>query len=231
MRALALCAILYSTGSAASQYDALINAAAQRHGVDPVVLRSIVQVETQKHPWSFNVDGEGFKYSSKAEAVNALYRLNQIPWMVKIRPVEGSQVRRFFPTQHSASAFYSAYQQQQAATGKPQVRLNTDNGKSVDRGEARIRKLWMLNTDIGIAQINYRYFGDGRPVQHWFDPSYNLDFAASLLAKHKRRTGSEIEAAGLYHSGTKKYRDRYMEKFMPVYNMEKNNAASALVTR
>jgi len=37
------------------------------------VFRAMVQKESRKQPWVFNVDGEGFWFQTKDQAVNALW--------------------------------------------------------------------------------------------------------------------------------------------------------------
>jgi hypothetical protein len=88
-----------STSAHASPYDPLIDRIAQQHGIDQFVLRAIAFQESRKRPWTFNVDGEGFHFPSKAHAVNALWSLTKAPWLVKISPIEGGKpIRRFFPS-------------------------------------------------------------------------------------------------------------------------------------
>lgn len=209
----------------ASQWNSVIDEAATRHGVNRYILRAIVSVETHGRPWSFNTDGEGFHFNSKAEAINSLYELNQNPWMVKIKTTAGENIRQFFPSETFALTYLENYIKNNS------VEILNDSGKSVQRGQARVRKLWTFNTDIGIAQINYRYFGENKPVQQWFDPAFNLDFAASLLAMHKKVTGDDIQAAGRYHSKTKVHRERYLRELIPVYNREVSRAQDSIVIR
>ncbi len=212
----------------AHPYDPLIDAAARRHGVDPIVMRSVVEKETQKKPWAFNCDGEGFYFDSKEQAVMALWQISHNPWIVKIGVSSDETLRQFFPTEAQARAFLNAYRAAQYRVGKPLANLRTDNGISVSTGQARVRQLWVVNTDIGIAQVNYRFHGVSRArVQQWFDPAYNLDYAASLIAKHKQNGRSDIEAAGDYHSKTPDVRAVYMKQLLPIYQREKARAVSA----
>lgn len=232
MRHLLVGLLAFPLVAAASPYNQMIDAAAARHGVDPYVLRAIVQVESGKHPWTINVDGEGFRFGSPQQAVNSLWQINGNPWMVKIVPKKGNTIRQFFPNEAFAQTFLSAYQRSLIASGKPTLHLRVDEGKRVGRGEARVRKLWMVNTDLGIAQINYRFHGQsGAYVQRWLDPAFNLDYAASLLAKHKRKHGNDLSAAGYYHSGSKRPREAYMAKLVPAYHKEKRSGYASLAVR
>ncbi|MCK1788912.1 hypothetical protein [Pseudomonas violetae] len=204
-----------------SPYDPLIDYAARSHGVDPIVLRAITAQESRKNPWTFNADGEPFQFKDKESAVRVLWSLTQAPWMVKAILNSGQRSRRFFTTESSARAY--AYSAQSAGS----LRLRSDDSREVSKGEIRIRPLRLINTDIGIAQVNYRWHGQGiATVQMWFDPSYNLNYAAAHLAELKKAHGSDIAAAGYYHSATPKYRQRYLANFMPKYNEEKRLASS-----
>lgn len=232
MRQLFVAMLLAPATALASPYDAMIDSAAYRHGVDPIVMRTLVAVETQKLPWSFNVDGEGFRFDSASVAIRALWQISHTNWMVKIRPTKGDTIRQLFPNQASARAYFDSYRRSVQGAPGAAVILRTDPEKSVGRGEARIRQLWMLNTDIGIAQINYRFHGRNvANVQKWFDPAFNLDYAASYLAKLKAKHGSDITAAGYYHSKNKKDRDIYMAKFMEAYRKEKSGGYSPIAVR
>lgn len=218
---------LMSTATYASPYDPMIDYAAARHGVNRYVLRAITEQESQKNPWTFNADGEGFQFGSKEQAVSALWAVNQSPWMAKVVPSEGDgpMVRRFFTSANAAMAFINGYQRSLSQQGKPYLVHRTDAGKEVNKGQARVRMLWMYNTDIGIAQISYRFHArDIKSVQRWFDPAFNLDYAATLLAKHKAKYGDDLTAAGYYHSGTIEYRRAYMKAITPIYKKELANA-------
>ncbi len=231
IRLFAALLFLFSVQVGASPYDPLIDSAARRHGIDPIVMRAIVQKETGKTPWTFNCDGEGFYFNQKNQAVWALWQISKNPWMVKIVPAKGETVRQFFHTSGAAKAFLSSYLQSQINVGARPVTLRHDDKKTVNRGEARIRQLWVVNTDIGIAQVNYRFHGVSRArVQQWFEPSYNLDYAASLVAKHKQQGKSDLQAAGDYHSKTPGVRSVYMKALLPIYQREKARAITTLAT-
>ncbi len=222
---------LIATASSASPYDPLIDSAAKRHGIDPIILRAVAQQESGKNPWSFNADGEGFRFASRESAINALYAINTAPWMVKVKPFkgEGKVYRRFFRDQASAQQYLNRYLAEQRLHGKRSISQRTDDSKTLDHGQARVRRLWLLNTDIGIGQVSYRFHGQNRAsVQQWFNPVVNLDYAASLIAKHKKEHGSDLEAVGIYHSKTPSIRAEYMKRFMPIYQKEISRAKQNL---
>lgn len=231
MRSLFAGLIFISAPILAHPYDSLIDAAAYRRHIDPFVLRAVVQTETQKKPWAFNCDGEGFYFDSKDAAIMALWQISQNPWLVKI-VVKDEIIRQFFTSANRAESFLNAYRAAQRRMGRAAAIVRKDSGKSVNEGEARIRQLWVVNTDIGIAQVNYRFHGVSRArVQQWFDPQYNLDYAASLIAAHKKNGRSDLEAAGDYHSKTPRERGVYMKRLIPIYQSEKAHAVTSFATQ
>lgn len=223
--------LFLSSYSVGSPYDPLIDRVASQYAIDRYVLRAIAQQESNKKPWTFNADGEGFHFKSKNHAVSALWSLTKAPWMVKIIPHEGGKpIRRFFANQRAANSFLIAYQRGRRSAGSSMLRVLADQGKEVRQGEGRIRKIWLLNTDIGIAQINYRFHGQNRAsVQKWFDPAFNLTYAAKHLADLKAKHGSDMTAAGFYHSKTPSVRAKYLNRFRKVYEKERASSTGSLV--
>lgn len=218
----------------ASPYDPMIDTAAARYGVDRFVLRAITQQESKKNPWSFNTDGEGFHFETKEQAVAALWGISKSPWMAKINPPngDGRMVRRFFTSADAAQGFVNGYQRSLLQQGMNTLLQRTDQSKEVSNGQARVRQIWMYNTDIGIAQISYRFHArDITSVQRWFDPAFNLDYAAKLLAKHKAKFGDDLKAAGYYHSGTQQFRQAYMKAIVPLYRKELANEGISVTGR
>lgn len=206
-----------------SPYDPLIDYAARQEGVDPILLRTIAAHESNKNPWTFNADGEPFQYQDKESAVRVLWSLTKAPWMVKAVLNSGERSRRFFASE-SAALNYAQYER---SAGR--LSMRSDDSREVNKGEVRVRQLRLINTDIGIAQVNYRWNGQGiATVQTWFDPAYNLTFAAKRLAQLKKSHGSDLEAAGYYHSATPKARKRYLGYLIPKYKEEKRLASLSL---
>lgn len=210
------------TSAFGSPYDPLIDATAQRHGVDPILLRAIAAHESRKNPWTFNADGEPFQFKDKETAVQVLWSLTKAPWMVKSLPIAGKRSRRFFSTQSDALT----YARNVRSSG---FTLRTDDSREVKKGQVRVRQLRLINTDIGIAQVNYRWNGQGiATVQTWFDPAYNLNFAAARIAKLTKKHGNELLAAGYYHSGTPAIRKKYLGYLIPKYKEEKRLATASM---
>lgn len=68
--------------------------------------------------------------------------------------------------------------------------------------------------DVGCFQINYKWHGKAfTSVDQMFDPSLNAVYAAKYLTALFNEKGSWEEAAGAYHSRTKKYADKYKLRF------------------
>lgn len=212
----------------ASPYDPLIDYAANQHGVDPIVLRTVAAQESSKNPWTFNADGEGFQFGDKEAAVRTLWALTKFPWMVKFVTNRKIMTRRFFSNQLEAQGFAETVRRSSSGNGGAYL-LRTDDSKDVEPGQIRVRQLRLINTDIGIAQVSYRWHGQGiATVQQWFDPRFNLDYAANHLAELKKKYGTDLAAVGYYHSSTPIHRKRYLADFMPKYNAEKRNASVPL---
>ncbi|MHC5194953.1 lysozyme family protein [Pseudomonas frederiksbergensis] len=225
---LILFSLVIANQASASPYDPLIDYVATQHGVDPIVLRTITAQESRKNPWTFNADGEGFQFGDKDTAVRTLWALTKFPWMVKFVTNKKVMTRRFFSNQLEAQSFAETVRRSSANNGGA-FALRTDDSKDVEPGQIRVRQLRLINTDIGIAQVNYRWHGQGiATVQQWFDPRFNLNFAANHLADLKKKYGSDLAAVGYYHSSTPAHRKRYLADFMPKYNAEKRNASVSL---
>lgn len=218
--------VLYGTLAIASPYDPMIDYAARKHGVDPILLRAITAQESKKNPWTFNADGEPFQYQDKETAVRVLWSLTKAPWMTKLVTQDKQIIRRFFSNQSAAQSWANSMQRLQIGGRSYSLTQRIDDSKDVKKGEIRVRHLRLINTDIGIAQINYRWNGQGiATVQQWFDPRFNLDYAATRLGTLKKKHGSDLAAAGYYHSKTEKYRKKYLSDLLPRYNEEKRNAS------
>lgn len=215
--------MVVSCTAVCSPYDPMIDNAARNADVDPILLRTIAAHESGKNPWTFNADGEPFQYGDKETAVRVLWSLTKAPWMVKAVLNNGERSRRFFATESSARS----YAQYESSAGH--LSMRNDDSREVSKGEVRVRQLRLINTDIGIAQVNYRWNGQGiATVQTWFDPAYNLSFAAKRIAQLKKLHGSDLEAAGYYHSATPKARKRYLGYIIPKYKEEKRLASLPL---
>lgn len=76
----------------------------------------------------------------------------------------------------------------------------------------------VTNVDIGCFQINYRWHSAAFPsLEAMMDPEQNALYAAQLVKDHMTRTNDWIAAAGAYHSGTPDVADRYLNRFVAIY--------------
>ncbi|WP_428927231.1 lytic transglycosylase domain-containing protein [Marinibacterium sp. SX1] len=73
------------------------------------------------------------------------------------------------------------------------------------------------NFDVGCFQINYRWHGDAFvSIEDMFDPETNAQYAARFLVQLFEEFGDWESAAGAYHSRTKKFADRYKDRFREI---------------
>jgi len=68
--------------------------------------------------------------------------------------------------------------------------------------------------DVGCFQLNYKWHGQNfASIQQMFEPQANALYAARFLLDLHREKGNWTDAAGAYHSRTKKYADKYKKRF------------------
>ena len=83
--------------------------------------------------------------------------------------------------------------------------------------------------DVGCFQLNHRWHGQAfASVEAMFDPAANADYAARFLKGLHAEGGSWDQAAGLYHSRTPEFRNRYAERFARI--LSKGDADTGPVT-
>lgn len=211
----------------ANGLNTLIEQSSMKRNVNANILRAIIETESHGHPWTLNIDGEGFKFKSKDAAVSALWNLTKNQYLLKVNGLgSGRDLRIFFPNQSSASAYVRSLIISDRTGVYSKLTQRTDQSKVLQESQYRIRKIWLINTDIGIAQINYRFNGRGiASVQKWLDPSFNIDYAARKIAEIKKsRNVSDFEAAGFYHSATPALRSRYLSEIKKF--LERNSTSA-----
>ncbi|WP_231564744.1 hypothetical protein [Paracoccus halophilus] len=70
------------------------------------------------------------------------------------------------------------------------------------------------NIDIGCFQLNYRWHGQNfASIEQMFDPLENARYAASFVHQLYRESGDWRKAAGMFHSRTSVYAQRYLARF------------------
>lgn len=86
------------------------------------------------------------------------------------------------------------------------------------------------NIDIGCFQLNYHWHGQAfQSLEEMLDPEANALYAAHLIERLQAESGSWIDAAGAYHSATPDLAERYLARFMPIYESLSENADDDLV--
>ncbi len=72
--------------------------------------------------------------------------------------------------------------------------------------------------DVGCFQINYKWHGsEFDSITQMFDPEANAIYAAKFLKKLHLEKNDWSAAAGAYHSRTKKYANRYIDRFDRIF--------------
>lgn len=142
------------------------------------LLRAITWTETSRRsedgkrmvpwPWTINVEGKGYRFATKAEAIAA----------TRAFIVEGKR-----------------------------------------------------SIDVGCAQINLKFHPRAfETMETAFDPAVNLDYAASLLERHRAKTSSWRAAVARYHSGTSALGTRYAQKVFDRLTIERDLLETAATT-
>ncbi len=207
------------------QYRSLIEKKARKYGVSPAILTTIVLKESSGKPWSLNIDGEGMHFTSKSSAIRAFRTVMNHRWVLKYKIGDGEYSRRFFKSEQQAVSWLDHRNRGLDASEIQLKLLKGENPQFDDVGDTIVRRLRLVNTDIGIAQINYRWHGkalrDTVKFTHWLDPDFNLDYAAKHMDELiKRHDGNIMEAIAHYHSSNNHLQSLYLERFLPTFKKE-----------
>ena len=91
--------------------------------------------------------------------------------------------------------------------------------KSREEAEAVLAKTSTTNVDIGLMQINWRFWGPRLSVakNDLLDPRKNLRMGARILRDGLDRNGSVWRRISNYHSGGSTERDRYNKQVYGAY--------------
>ncbi len=91
--------------------------------------------------------------------------------------------------------------------------------KSREEAEAVLAKTVTTNVDIGLMQINWRFWGPrlGVAKNDLLDPRINLRMGARILREGLDRDGSVWRRISNYHSGKTTERDRYNRQVYDAY--------------
>ena len=206
LRAVVLTLILWVPCSLMA--DPLFDQAAARYGVKPALLHSIAEMESQLHPWAVNLNWEGFKPRTKADAIELVQAAEQHPWLLRLDYPEHSQ-RLFFATRQDA---INALEQTKSNAALLGINRPSD---------WEIRKLDTRSVDIGLMQINWKFHGRHfESLAQLFEPDVNVAYAAKYLRKLLSQHGSTERAVAFYHSNTQRYQSQYLKLFRPIYQKQ-----------
>lgn len=206
LRAVVLTLILWVPSSLMA--DPLFDQASARYGVKPALLHSIAEMESQLHPWAVNLNWEGFKPRTKADAIELVQAAEQRPWLLRLDYPEQSQ-RLFFATRQDAINAL-----EQTKTNASLLGINRPS-------DWEIRKLDTRSVDIGLMQINWKFHGRHfESLSQLFEPEVNVAYAAKYLRKLLSQHGSTERAVAFYHSNTQQYQAKYLKLFRPIYQKQ-----------
>ncbi|MCP5019107.1 MAG: transglycosylase SLT domain-containing protein [Ketobacter sp.] len=188
--------------------DTLFAQAASQYQLKPALLKSIAEMESQLHPWAVNLNWEGFKPRSKADAVALVKATQNKPWLLRLDYPDTSQ-RLFFRNRQDAAAAL-----EQTKNNATLLGINRPS-------DWEIRKLDTRSVDIGLMQINWKFHGRHfDSLEQLFEPKTNVMYAAKYLHKLLRRHGSTERAVAFYHSNTQQYQAKYLSLFRPIYQKQ-----------
>lgn len=88
------------------------------------------------------------------------------------------------------------------------------------------------NIDVGCFQLNvYWHSGAFASLYDMLDPEANALYAAQHIQQLYDRLGDWQAAAAAYHSSTPAFAERYLARYVPIYNALSQNKDPALVLR
>lgn len=147
---------------------------AKKYGLDPYLIKSVAWVESKGHPWTINMDGMPFGFTSKQEAILFVKERRVTPCYVLQTAKGKRQSIAWFATETEALRQHKAVETILHANGKVSTLC-----------------LNPYNVDIGLMQINWRYHQKtaGFTIDELFDPVFNLDYASRFLSKLIRENG------------------------------------------
>lgn len=215
-----------SANGGIDDYRHLIEIKAEKYGISPAILSSIVIKESSGKPWTFNVDGEGMYFPSKKSAIRGFKALLSYRWLLKYKIADKQYERRFFKHEHQALNWISKENRRSTSNSIPMLTLKAGKRVKLEKvGDVVVRRLSLVNTDIGLSQISYRWHGkalkDSVNFTDWLDPAFNLDYAAKHIKELiNRYNGDVIVAIAHYHSSNETLQSAYLAKFMPTFRKE-----------
>lgn len=191
-----LAAALCLPGVGQASLDELFDVMGHRYGIDSDLLRAVAYQESKFHPWSINVNKEGFFPRSKQEAIDLLRQLDKNRWLLTTWYGK-RKVREFYASEAAAKRGLAS------KSGVTKHALRYVNVKS---------------TDVGLMQVNWMYHGKNAPsLDRLFDPDWNVAYGAHFLSGLVRQYGLR-EGLARYNAGTKFHNGLgYAQKVMRYY--------------
>lgn len=179
--------------------------AANRHGIDPYLFKAIAQVESDRYPWTLNLDGEPLRFKNHSDVVSYYRYAKSRP--VMLRTVRGGTYHyQWFESAVEAEQEYLAARRHNQRSG----------GAGGDLPILRV--INPDNVDVGIMQVNWQVHRKlvGVSFEKLLDPSVNMDYAGRYLAGLIRAHGL-WEGVGRYHSPSPTRRKAYTAKVWRAY--------------
>lgn len=193
----------------------LFHSAAKANGINPALLRSIAEMESNVNPWALNLNREGFLPATKAQAVELVEQAQSKPWLLR---VDYSEKNKRSTDQHQRLFFLSKADAEAALSD---IRRGAKLLGTPSPTHWEIRKLDTRSVDVGLMQINWKFHGQNfESLEQLFEPRNNINYAAKYLASLIRRHGSVQGAVAHYHSNTEEYQSRYLALFMPIFERQ-----------
>lgn len=208
MRALLLVMCLHLAGVAFGDENIYYDTA-NRIGVDPILLQSVVKVESGGYPWTINVDGEPIIFATKSDLLSGYRWISEHPYLVRTYRNRAWH-RHWFATLHDAETYFVTERDADRVSRLPR-KLQTS-----------IRRVNPINTDFGVMQINWRqhHRAAGDNIERLVDPRFNLEFGCRLLAGLIGRYGT-WQGIARYHSATPALQIKYQKRIWVAYQQIK----------
>jgi hypothetical protein len=188
--------------------DPIFDRAAKQYRIKPALLHSIAEMESQMHPWAVNLNREGFKPRTKADALQLISAADSNPWLLRLDYPDGNQ-RLFFRSRQDALQALEQTKKNSALFGIPRP------------SDWEVRHLDTRSVDIGLMQINWKFHGRHfESVAQLFEPEVNVKYAAQYLQKLLREHQTIEQAVAFYHSNTQSYQAKYLKQFRPIYRKQ-----------
>lgn len=199
---LALCSTCASAGDvcgyppgapAVDLYDCM----GHRYSVESALLRAISTAESHGYPWTVDLNGNPFFFSSRDKAIEFVNLAKVRTWLVVVSYSDRPDERYLYDSEASANALRASLKG-----------ISNFTVKHVDSS----------NVDIGLMQVNWSYHSTEVPsLERLMDTDYNVAFAAKLLSDLIKKHKNVWTAVGYYHSSDPDEQKRYETIVKAIY--------------